>query len=102
MNLKGRYKMLRAATLNMVGVTDDLDTLKAMAGLLQIPALTDDDAKASLTMLQALIVTHDGAAGDIPEEWVTRTVEWIGDDRVAPDGVAARELITYILTGAKS
>lgn len=64
MNLKGRYDMLRAAILNMVGVSDDVDTLKAMAAELRIPALTDEDAKASLTVLQALIVTHDGGTND--------------------------------------
>lgn len=58
MNLKGKYDMLRAAALNIAGVNDDLPTLKAMAEVMQIPAITDEDAKASLTMLQALIVTH--------------------------------------------
>lgn len=59
MNLKGRYDMLRTATLAMVGVKDDVDTLKQMAGFLQIPAITDKDAAASLLLLQTLIVTHD-------------------------------------------
>lgn len=62
MNLKGRYDMLRQATLQMVGLpSDDLDALKQMAAHLQIPALTDPDAAVSLLVLQTLITTHGGA-----------------------------------------
>ena len=103
MNLKGKYVMLRAAILNMVGMTDDPNALKAMAEVLQVPAMADDDVRASLTVLQALIVTHDAAQSDtFPEEWAKRAVEWIDDNGVPPDSDAARELIKYIITGVKA
>jgi hypothetical protein len=61
MNLKGRYEMLRQASLQMVGLpSDDLDDLKKLAVMLQVPALTDADAAVSLLVLQTLITTHAG------------------------------------------
>lgn len=64
MNLKGRYDMLRQATLQMVGMpSDDLDNLKQMAAHLQIPATHDADAAVSLLVLQTLIATHSDTHG---------------------------------------
>jgi hypothetical protein len=61
MNLLGRYKMLRQATLQMVGMpSDDLVMLKQMAEIMRIPAMSDPDAAVSLLVLQTLIATHDG------------------------------------------
>jgi hypothetical protein len=61
MNLKGRYDMLRQATLQMVGLpNDDISALKELAVKLQIPALNDADAAVSLLVVQTLIVTHQG------------------------------------------
>lgn len=61
MNLKGKYDMLRQATLQMVGCpTDDVDELKQLAVILQIPAQSDPDAAVSLLVLQTLIATHAG------------------------------------------
>lgn len=85
MNLKGRYDMLRQATLQMVGIpTDDLDTLKQMAAHLQIPATHDPDAAVSLLVLQTLIATHGGGAAINPNvtmmikdgDWVGTLDEW--------------------------
>lgn len=62
MNLKGRYDMLRQATLQLVGLSaDDIDHLKAMAHHMRIPAVTNPDAAVSLLVLQTLIVTHSKA-----------------------------------------
>ena len=64
MNLKARYEMLRAAVLNMVGVSDDVETLKAMAKQLRPAAAIDDNAKASLLVLETLVVTHQSEKGN--------------------------------------
>jgi hypothetical protein len=59
LGLRGRYNMLRAATLNMVGINDNLQTLKQLAETMRVPAITDPDMKANLTLVQALVVTHE-------------------------------------------
>lgn len=104
MNLLARHNMLRQAALQMAGCpTDDVEELKQLAGALRIPALTDADAAVALLLLQTLIVTHGArniAKDDIPDLWVVRAVDWIGDDRVAPDGDAARDMLMHILFGA--
>lgn len=73
MNLKGRYDMLRAAAMLMVGLpTGSLEELKQMATVLRAPALADANAAAALILTQALIVTH-GKQSDEPAPVVTET-----------------------------
>lgn len=79
MNLKGRYDMLRTAALHLVGLpADDVEQLKQLAAALQIPSITDEDAAASLLLVQTLITTHtdtkDPTCGRCKtNEWVTKS-----------------------------
>lgn len=71
MNLLARYNMLRTAVVAMIGVADDVDTMKQMASILRVPAMTDSDAAASLLVLQTLITTHGTTEQEVPDAWVS-------------------------------
>lgn len=82
MNLLARYNMLRTAVIAMIGVTDDVDTLKKMAQVLRVPALTDADAAASLLVLQTLITTHGSTPpSEQTDPRVAIAIDYITDAR---------------------
>lgn len=98
MNLKGKYDMLRQATLQMVGCpTDDVEELKALASVLRVPAISDPDAAVSLLVLQTLIATHVEGGAEYPDLWVRRFQDWCGDERLTDDDV--RKMFRRVLSG---